>query len=165
MWRCHLTDLGNRSTGQHLWEGTHEPSRWCFHLIRDGLLDFRGKNRVLSVRGLAKREVKSDLAAWPFIFSSTNNDLAKAQSDLERQEKAVRGYLSYADLKTEDISVLGYEVQDLLAQTYRPEGVERGRYVLTKTMLVRTKNVDAVQDASQKMDALVKQGVALGAGS
>lgn len=134
-------------------------------LVRDGLRDFQGKNRTVSVRGLAEKEVTADLAAWPFIISSTNNDLSAAQNELERQEKALRTYLSAAALDESDISVLRYEAQDLLAQQYRPEGVERGRYVLTKTLLLRSKNVDAVQKASQGMDALVKQGVALGGGS
>ncbi len=134
-------------------------------LIRDGLRDFQGKSRILSVRGLAEKEVKSDLAAWPFIISATDNDLAQAQGELDRQEKTIRDFLSAAKLSLDDLSVVRYEVQDLLAQSYRPEGVERGRYVLTKTLLLRTNNVDAVQQASQQMDALVKQRVALGGGS
>lgn len=134
-------------------------------LVRDGLRDFRGENRTVSVRGLAEREVKADTAAWPMMLSSTNNDLSVAQAELERQEKALRDFLTAQGLDTKQITVLRFDVQDLLAQQYRPEGVEQGRYVLTKTLLLRTGDVDKVDQASQNMDALVKQGVALGSGS
>lgn len=134
-------------------------------LIRDGLRDFNGENRTVSVRGLSERDIKADLAAWPFILSATDNDLATAQTELERQEKALRDFLAAQGLDTKEVSVLRYDVQDLLAQSYRPQGVEQGRYVLTKTLLLRTNAVDKVDQASQNMDALVRQGVALGSGS
>lgn len=134
-------------------------------LIRDGLRDFNGENRTVSVRGLSERDMKADLAAWPFMLSATGNDLGLAQGELERQEKALRDFLAAQDLNIQELSVLRYDVQDLLAQTYRPEGVDQGRYVLTKTLLLRTNDVDKVDQASQNMDALVKQGVALGSGS
>ena len=133
--------------------------------LRDGLRDFQGKNRIVSVRGLAERDVKADLAVWPFTLSATHNDLMTAQAELDRQEKSLRAFLSEQKLRAEDISVLRYESQDLLAQQYRPEGVERGRYVLTKTLLLRSGDVDTVMTASQNMDALIKQSVALGSGS
>ncbi len=135
-------------------------------LVRDGLRDFHGKDRIVSVRGLAEREVKADLAAWPFLLSATDNDLASAQVELERQEGALRQFLTAQGLDaSKDLSVLRYDAQDLLAQQYRPEGVDKGRYVLTKTMLLRTGDVDKVAAAGQSLDALVKQNVALGAGS
>lgn len=134
-------------------------------LIRDGLRDFNGKDRVVSVRGLAEREVKADLAAWPLILSATNNDLAAAQGELDRQEAALRKFLTSFEIDTKEISVLRYDVQDLLAQQYRPEGIDQGRYVLSKTLLLRTKDVDKVSAASQGIDALVREGVALGSGS
>ena len=134
-------------------------------LLRDGLRDFNGKDRNVSVRGLAEREVKADLAAWPFILSATGNDLAAAQSEIDRQETALRKFLSGYGIGDVAVSILRYDVQDLLAQQYRSEGVERGRYVLTKTLLLRTKYVDKVDTASQATDSLVRQGVALGSGS
>lgn len=134
-------------------------------LLRDGLRDFNGKDRIVSVRGLAEREVKADLAAWPLVLSATDNDLAPAQGEIDRQEEALRKFLAGYGIGDAAVSVLRYDVQDLLAQQYRSQGVERGRYVLTKTLLLRTKYVDKVEAASQAMDSLVRQGVALGGGS
>lgn len=134
-------------------------------LLRDGLRDFRGESRTVSVRGLSEREVKADLAAWPFSLSATNNDLAAAQAQLERQEESLRAFLADQGLSVNDISLLRYDVQDLLAQQYRPDRVDDGRYVLSKALLLRTSEVDKVAAASQSIDALVRRGVALGQGS
>ena len=51
------------------------------------------------------------------------------------------------------------EVQDLLAQAYRPEGIEKGRYILAQTVTVRTGNVALVDTASSRIGELVKMGV------
>ncbi len=134
--------------------------------VRDGLRDFNGKDRTVFVRGLAEQDVKADLAMWPFVLSSTANDLNSAQNELARQEKSIRAFLTGQgfDLATE-MSVARYDVQDLLAQSYRPNGIEQGRYVFSKTLILRTTNVDTVMTASQKMDQLIEQNVALGSGS
>jgi hypothetical protein len=134
-------------------------------LVRDGLRDFRGESRTVSVRGLSEREVKADLAAWPFSLSATSNDLAAAQGQLESQEEALRAFLADQGLAEADITLLRYDVQDLLAQQYRPDRVDDGRYVLSKALLLRTSDVDRVAQASQSIDALVRRGVALGQGS
>ena len=134
-------------------------------LLRDGLRDFQGEKRTVSVRGLSEREVRADLAAWPFILSSTANELTAAQATLDVQEKDLRDFLQTQDLPLGDLTLLRYDVQDLLAQQYRPEGVERGRYVLTKILLLRTDAVDKVEQAAQSIDILVKKGVTLGTGS
>lgn len=135
-------------------------------MVRDGLRDFNGKNRTVVVRGLAEREVKADMAIWPFVLTATDNDLALAQNTLETQEAALRGFLTQQGLDVaKDMSVMRFSAQDLLAQQYRPEGIERGRYVLSKTLLLRSGDVDKVMAASQAMDNLVKQNVALGEGS
>lgn len=135
-------------------------------MVRDGLRDFNGKNRTVVVRGLAEREVKADMAIWPFVLTATDNDLALAQSTLETQEGALRAFLTQQGIDVaKDMSVMRFSAQDLLAQQYRPEGIERGRYVLSKTLLLRSGDVDKVMAASQAMDNLVKQNVALGEGS
>lgn len=134
-------------------------------LLRDGLRDIQGQKRTVSVRGLAEREVEADLAAWPFSLSVTANDLLAAQEAMENQEKILRAFLGEQGLDAGALTLLRYDVQDLLAQQYRPEGVERGRFVLSKMLMLRTNDVAKVESASQAIDALVRRGVALGQGS
>ncbi len=134
-------------------------------LLRDGLRDFQGQKRTVSVRGLAERDVQADLAVWPFALSTTSNDLAAAQAELEKQETSLREFLTGEGLDLSTFSVLRFEVQDLLAQQYRPDSVNQGRYVLNKVFLLRTTDVNKVELASQSMDRLVKKGVALGRGA
>ena len=134
-------------------------------IMRDGLRDFQGEKRSVFVRGLSEREVTADLAAWPFALSATGNDLAVAQADLEAQEAQLRSFLQEQGLDIQALTLLRYDVQDLLAQQYRPQGIEQGRFVLTKVLLLRTGDVAKVEAASQAVDVLVKKGVALGSRS
>lgn len=134
-------------------------------IMRDGLRDFQGEKRSVFVRGLAEREVTADLAAWPFALSATANDLTTAQAQLESQESMLRDFLAEQQLDVSALVLLRYDVQDLLAQQYRPQGIEQGRFVLTKVLLLRTDDVVKVEAASQAVDKLVKMGVALGSSS
>jgi hypothetical protein len=51
------------------------------------------------------------------------------------------------------------EVTDLLAQAYRPDKADQGRYIVTRTLTVRTAKVDQVDKTSSLTGELVKKGV------
>ena len=61
--------------------------------LKTGLLEFRGADRVVSVKGLAERQVPADLALWPINFSVTGDSLDRLQDDVEHQQGLVRSFL------------------------------------------------------------------------
>jgi len=135
------------------------------YFINCGLVHLRGGERAVSVRGVSERDVKADLAIWPIQYTVTDNDLTAAQTALEAQGKKVEAFLKDQGLPAGESRVQKVEVTDLMAQQYRPDNIQNGRYILTKTYMVRTNNVDLVDDIFRNVGALIGQGVILAQGS
>lgn len=123
--------------------------------------EFRLADRSVSVKGLAERQVRADLAIWPIRFVATGNDLAEVRAKTAKDEQAVLAFLAKQGLPAETVVSRGVDVVDLLAQAFR-QGPVDSRYIVTRTLTVRTADVDAVDRASQNVAELLDQGVALG---
>ncbi len=135
------------------------------YFINGGLVHLRGGERAVSVRGVSERDVKADLAIWPIQYTVTDNDLTAAQTALEAQGKKVEEFLKTRHLPDNEVRVQKVDVTDLMAQQYRPDNIQNGRYILTKTYMVRTNNVDLVDEIYSNVGALIGQGVILTQGS
>ena len=58
-----------------------------------GFSRFRTADRTVSVKGVAEREAKADLAIWPLRLVVTDDDLGRANAALERNVQQVRVFL------------------------------------------------------------------------
>jgi uncharacterized protein len=125
-----------------------------------GLRAPRADDRYVTVKGLAEREVRADLALWPLRFVVTGNDLAEVRGRVAEAERAVRRFLAEGGIPAEAVGVAGLEVTDALAQVYRSGPVE-SRFVIAQTLLVRTPEVDRVAALAQRAGDLVAAGVVL----
>lgn len=125
-----------------------------------GFAEARLADRYVTVKGLAERPVKADTALWPIRFVATSDKLAEAQGKLADDAAKVRRFLEDAGLPDSMVRVQSIGVVDQYAQPWR-NGPVQSRYVLTETLAVRTTDVDRVADASQRIGALVQDGVAL----
>jgi len=131
--------------------------------IKDGLVNIRSSDRFVTVKGLAERDVKSDLAVLPIQFKVANDDLVVAQQEMKRQEQAVRNFMQKHGIAADEIKVQQIRVVDALANQYRPEDIGV-RYTIDVIIDVRTNNVDAVATAAQTIGDLVADGVLIGYG-
>lgn len=125
-----------------------------------GFLHGREATRVVSVKGLAERDVRADLALWPLRFTATGDSLDAVQQKIRADGVAVREFLEANGIGTGEIQVQGLEVTDLFAQLYRSGPVEN-RFIVAQTLLVRSPEVERVFDAGQKVGDLVDRGVVI----
>jgi len=132
--------------------------------ISDGLIHLRGGERAVSVRGVSERDVKADRAFWNIQYTVTDNELSVAQAQLETNGKKVEAFLKAQGLPENEVRVQRVDVTDLLAQQYRPDNIQNGRYILTKTYAVDTGNVELVDKMSRNVGDLIAEGVILSAG-
>lgn len=133
--------------------------------VNNGLVHLRGGERAVSVRGVAERDVKADLATWSIQYTVTDNDLSVAQTALDAQGKKVETFLKAQGIGADQFRIGKVEVTDLLAQQYRPDNIQNGRYILTKTYVVRTNDVDLMDKTFRAVGDLIAQGVILAQGS
>lgn len=125
-----------------------------------GFCDARMADRFVTVKGVAERKVKADVALWSLRFVATGNDLAKVQAKIARDEETVRAFLADAGIARDAISLRNLEVTDVLAQLYR-SGLVDSRFIVAQTLVVRTQDMARVATASQQVAKLAEAGVVL----
>ncbi len=132
--------------------------------IKDGLIAINSADRYVTVKGLAERDVKADLAIWPIQFKVADNILGDAQTELTRQTKIIQAFLINHGISDGEITTNRVMINDAMANQYRNNPIT-ARYAIDKTLLVRTNNVDAVEKAAQNIGDLIADGVMIGYGA
>lgn len=128
--------------------------------VGQGFAAGRTADRHVTVKGLAEREVRSDLALWPLRFVATGNDLAAVERQIAIDGQKVRSFLADHELPADAVEVSRLEVTDLLAQAWRQGPVDE-RFIVAQTLMVRTGRVELVEAANQAIAELIGQGVVL----
>lgn len=117
--------------------------------------------RVVVVKGLAERDVKADLALWQLRFVRAGDQLSNVQAAIQKDDATVTAFLQQHGLGPQSIAFRDLEVTDRAAQTYG-DGKFPSRFIITRTVMVRSTDVDKVAAAYQASSALVDAGVVLG---
>jgi hypothetical protein len=128
--------------------------------VGQGFLQARAGVRTVTVKGLAERDIKADLAIWPVRFVANGNDLAAVRAKIAADEAAIRGFIEGAGLRDLTVEVTGFEVTDALAQLYR-SGPAESRFIVAETLVVRTPDVDGIAGLAQRVGELIAAGVVL----
>jgi hypothetical protein len=129
--------------------------------VKQGLETFRMEDRVVSVKGLAERDVEADLAIWTLSYSATANDLAAVTQQTDNTRRIILEFLDHTGFSKEEVSIQPVQSQDLLAQAYRPENIDQGRYILTQNINLRSTDIAKMDKAMAEMGTLLRQGVTL----
>jgi hypothetical protein len=132
--------------------------------IRDGLIEIQSADRYVTVKGLAERDVKADMAVWSLQFKVAGDNLQAAQDELNRQSEVILTFLANNNISKNEITVNRITVNDAMTQQYRQNDIVQ-RYAIDKIIMVRTNNVDSIVQASQKISELIQQGVVIGYGA
>ena len=128
--------------------------------IGDGFYKGRIADRYVTVKGLAERDVKADIALWPLRYVATDDNLKNAQQKINESHQKVMAFLKAHNIDLSFAEVRKLEVTDVLANPYR-SGPSTNRYIISQTIMVRSENPQNILKTSQDVGKLVDQGVVL----
>lgn len=134
-------------------------------LVGNGFARARAADRFVTVKGVAEREVKADLAIWPLRVVGADNDLAAANTKVAASIAGVRHFLARHGIDTSQIQLADFSVADAEANQYASDRKPTNRFVVQQMVLIRSTHPDEVLKASQQISELAAIGVVVSGGS
>jgi hypothetical protein len=128
--------------------------------VKAGIDNFANKDRKVTVKGLAEREVPADKVTWSIGTKVTGNDLPLLYENINMQTDKIKRFLRQNGLDEKEITVNPPSISDLEAREWG-DNQKNFRYIVTTTITVATNKVQEVNKAIFKQAELLKQGVAI----
>jgi uncharacterized protein len=121
-------------------------------------------DRYVSVRGLAERSVKSDLAVWLLEYTEAGDDLPSLYSKTEADRKSILRFLTQRGIESSEIESGVASVLDNQANQFGAGNHPAHRYIVAQQITVMTSRVDRVAAAAQQTIGLLQEGIVLNGG-
>jgi hypothetical protein len=128
--------------------------------LKAGIDNFVNKDRQVTVKGLAEREVPADKVTWSIGTKVTGDDLPQLYEGINVQTAKIKSFLKQHGLDDKEITVNPPSISDLEAREWG-ENNRNFRYIVSTTITVATSKVEQVNKAIFKQAELLKQGVAI----
>lgn len=131
--------------------------------LKAGMDNFTEKDRKVTVKGLAEKEVKADKVTWPITSKELGNDLPELYNRIAGKQLTIKRFLLANGVSESEITVNAPQVIDLSADQYN-ENRREYRYNVTLVITVTSNHVDRVRGIIARQGELLKQGVAIVSG-
>jgi len=122
---------------------------------------FKKEDRSISVKGFSEREVKANLAVWTIKTRITTNDISEGSSRIESDKQKIVEFLLRKGIRENEIFQQDLTVIDKMAREYGDVNIGNYRYIIENAILVRSENVDTIQQVQKMTDELLKMGVVI----
>jgi hypothetical protein len=124
--------------------------------VGSGLGDIRQGPSVVTVRGVAERDVEADLATWTIATQAAGTALADVQAKADADDKAVRAFLATQGFTPAEVQARGSSVNQ-----YFDSNAGRMNITIRQRLLARTTDVKKMERAFAAQAEMIRQGVAL----
>ncbi|MGL4412159.1 MAG: SIMPL domain-containing protein [Bacteroidales bacterium] len=128
--------------------------------IRQGIVEFKQMDRVVSVKGLAEMEVDADRVTWPIAYTIVGNDLQSLYAEMKQKDGTIVDFLAKGSLVTSDYSLSAPTVVDTKADRYSSQTLSY-RYTLTSIITVSSSKVAEVNRLIKEQGVLLNKGIAI----
>ncbi len=128
--------------------------------LKAGMDNFTEKDRKVTVKGLAEKEVKADKVTWPIVSKELGNDLPELYNRIAGKQLTIKRFLIANGISEKEITVNAPQVVDLSADQYN-ENRREYRYNVTLVITVTSNHVDRVRSIIARQGELLKKGVAI----
>lgn len=127
--------------------------------VKSGLGSFSQNARVVTVKGLAEKEMKADKVIWPIVYKELGNDLNALYNTINKKNKVVLDLLASKGITADEITT-SVDVTDMDADAYTADRSPY-RYRVSSIITVNTKKVDTVLALLKEQTSLIQKGVAV----
>lgn len=131
------------------------------NLLAQSIYHFKDFDRFVEVKGLAEKEVKSDLGVWEINYSVTGDNLQDLYQQMSKQQGTISTFLTEQGFKTSELSAKNANVIDNWNNQYGQSNDKLPHYQLSAGILVSSQQVDLIQTSNDKINQLIDQGIAL----
>ncbi|HTM94652.1 MAG TPA: SIMPL domain-containing protein [Croceibacterium sp.] len=128
------------------------------YLLGNGLVRAKDADRSVTVRGLAERDVKADLATWTIAYSATAGDLGTAQASVDRDTRSIGAFFKELGFPDDALQPTGVNVSQ-----FTQDGVPT--FTVRQRISLRTNDIARAERAVRRQFELVRRGVVLEEGS
>ncbi len=128
--------------------------------VKSGIDNFANKDRKVTVKGLAEREVPADKVTWSISTKETGNDLPTLYERINVQTEKIKQFLGKNGIEAGEITVNAPSVSDLEAREWG-DNQKSFRYIVTTVITVATGKVAQVNKAIFRQGELLREGVAI----
>lgn len=124
---------------------------------------YKASTRYITVKGLAERDIKSDLAVWEIDYREVGDNLADLNQRVQHDQEQVLAFLKQRGFTPAEMEVQPAKVDDRLANIYSQPAASgtlaTGRYIVSSGIRIRSGRVALVLEATQMTGALLQSGV------
>jgi len=126
--------------------------------VGQGVEHFRSADRVVTVKGLAELNVKSDFGIWTLIFRRGGDEFGEVQRALSVDRDRILAFLREQGFESGEIEIQPLQVQDLLAREWASRDVGL-RFNGQGRLLVKSARVDVLARTVNRLDPLIQAGI------
>lgn len=127
--------------------------------LKSGIDNFTFRDREVTVRGLAERQVMANEVTWPITFNIAGDGLTTIYDNVSRTDSIIVRFLTSSGITRDEISVAPPSTYNAAANQYG-SSTFKYKYSLESTVTVTTKKVDKVRELLGRQAELLKEGVA-----
>ena len=128
--------------------------------IGSGIESIAERDRAVSVRGLAEKEVKADHVIWPLVYRITGNHLNGLYDEIGTKNQKIIDFLVSNGISKEEITTTAPNIIDKETNAYNSD-YKGDRYNVSSILTVSTRQVDKVLELIPRIGELLKSGIAV----
>jgi hypothetical protein len=117
---------------------------------------------MLSVTGMGSIDFSSDIVTWQAFFQSEARELAPAYARLKENRVALEDFLKEKRIWSPDYVFQPVTIEKQYQDIFNSEGKQVGQsftgYLLTQTIRVQSRDLDAVAVAAREVTDLIQKG-------
>ena len=126
--------------------------------IKSGIDNMAFRDRQVTVKGLAEREVEANRVTWPIQFSVAGNDLLSLYDQVTRYNEKIVTFLTTNGIDKNEISINPPDTYNATTNQYS-SGNFKYNYALTCNVTVTTSKVAKVRELLDRQAELLKEGI------